>query len=208
MSANPPYGYDYTSLAPPAFATPFVTARSDRAYCQPFPETIPSLWASPGSPTRISTGRQFAPITGVPAFFHGNVPPYAESFTLPWSANWHEDRSLPWVMLEPGAPSARIGIGESRQSRRLSGAECNEGRQLPYVALWRRRNLHPFQWPTVQGTRGPYSSQFEAITYQKTIGNSNYNALQSISATSAGRWNSGRIHLQQILDNPPAWRKR
>jgi hypothetical protein len=31
---------------------------------------------------------------------------------------------------------------------------------------------------TVQGTRGPFSSQFDAVTYQKTIGNSNYNALQ------------------------------
>ena len=30
----------------------------------------------------------------------------------------------------------------------------------------------------VQGTRGPFSSQFAAITYQKTLGNSNYNALE------------------------------
>ncbi len=30
---------------------------------------------------------------------------------------------------------------------------------------------------TIQGTRGPFSSQFAAVTYQKTIGNSNYNAL-------------------------------
>ena len=30
----------------------------------------------------------------------------------------------------------------------------------------------------MQGTRGPFSSQFDAVTYQKTIGNSNYNALE------------------------------
>jgi hypothetical protein len=30
----------------------------------------------------------------------------------------------------------------------------------------------------IQGTRKPFSSQFAAITYQKTIANSNYNALQ------------------------------
>ena len=30
----------------------------------------------------------------------------------------------------------------------------------------------------VQGTRGPYSSEFDAVTYQKTLGNSNYNALE------------------------------
>ena len=31
---------------------------------------------------------------------------------------------------------------------------------------------------TIDGTRGPFSSQFAAITYQKTIGNSDYNALE------------------------------
>jgi hypothetical protein len=30
---------------------------------------------------------------------------------------------------------------------------------------------------TIDGTRGPFSSEFAAVTYQKTIGNSNYNAL-------------------------------
>ena len=30
----------------------------------------------------------------------------------------------------------------------------------------------------IQGTRGPFSSQFDAITYQKTLGNSNYDALE------------------------------
>ena len=30
----------------------------------------------------------------------------------------------------------------------------------------------------IDATRGPFSSQFAAVTYQKTIGNSNYNALQ------------------------------
>src|SRR5208282_6902991 len=30
----------------------------------------------------------------------------------------------------------------------------------------------------IQGTREPFSSQFAAVTYQKTIANSNYNALQ------------------------------
>jgi hypothetical protein len=30
----------------------------------------------------------------------------------------------------------------------------------------------------MQVTRGPFSSQFDAVTYQKTIGNSNYNALE------------------------------
>jgi hypothetical protein len=31
---------------------------------------------------------------------------------------------------------------------------------------------------TILGTRGPFSSDFAAVTYQKTIGNSNYNAIE------------------------------
>jgi len=31
---------------------------------------------------------------------------------------------------------------------------------------------------TIQGTRGPFSPEFAAVTYQKTIGNSDYNALE------------------------------
>ena len=38
---------------------------------------------------------------------------------------------------------------------------------------------------TIQGTRGPFSSQFAAVTYQKTIGNSAYNALD-VSLRHAG----------------------
>jgi len=39
----------------------------------------------------------------------------------------------------------------------------------------------------INGTRGPFSSQFAAITLQKTIGNSNYNALE-VSLRHAARW--------------------
>jgi hypothetical protein len=38
----------------------------------------------------------------------------------------------------------------------------------------------------IQGTRGPFSSKFAAITYQKTIANSNYNALQINLRRSSG----------------------
>ena len=38
----------------------------------------------------------------------------------------------------------------------------------------------------IEGTRGPFSPQFAAVTYQKTIGNSNYNALQVNLRHTAG----------------------
>ena len=82
MSANPPYGYDYTSLAPPLFATPFVTAASGQDVGQRFPEPIPAFGASAANPNASVDWSQYLPITGVPAFFHRNVTPYSESYTL------------------------------------------------------------------------------------------------------------------------------
>ncbi len=39
---------------------------------------------------------------------------------------------------------------------------------------------------SIPGTRGPFSSKFAAVTYQKTIANSNYNALQVNLHRSSG----------------------
>ena len=50
MSANPPYGYDYDSFAPPLFATPFITAASGQDVGQRFPEPIPATGASAKNP--------------------------------------------------------------------------------------------------------------------------------------------------------------
>src|SRR5208282_5123786 len=82
MSANPPYGYDYTSLAPVLFSTPFVSAASGQEFVQPFPSPIPAYGASPSRPNTSVDWSQYLPITGVPAFYRGNVPPYAETYTL------------------------------------------------------------------------------------------------------------------------------
>ena len=82
MSANPPYGYDYTSLAPPLFSNPFVTAASGQNIGQRFPEPIPAFGASAANPNSSVNWSQYLPITGVPSFFHQNVPPYSESYTL------------------------------------------------------------------------------------------------------------------------------
>lgn len=50
MSANPPYGYSYASLAPALFATPFVSAGNGQEFVQPFPSPIPAYGASPSHP--------------------------------------------------------------------------------------------------------------------------------------------------------------
>ena len=178
MSANPPYGYDYTSLAPPTFANPFVNANTGQSVLQPFPEPIPSYGASAGNPNSTINWSQFEPITGVPAFNPRNVPPYTQSYTLTIQRELAKDTLL------------SVGYVGSQAHYLLVLVSANPGNPAACLAL-NAEGATPACGPfgeggtytlpngqTVQGTRGPFSPQFDAVTYQKTIGNSNYNALQ------------------------------
>jgi hypothetical protein len=182
MSANPPYGYDYTSLAPPLFSNPFVTAASGQSVGQRFPEPIPAFGASATDPNSSVDWSQYLPITGVPSFFHNNVPPYSASYTLSLERQIERNTllSLTYVgsqahhllvliSANPGDPAQCLSVSQANQV--MPGtATCGPfGEGGTYVTS---------SGQVIQGTRSPFSSQFDAITYQKTIGNSNYNALE------------------------------
>jgi hypothetical protein len=182
MSANPPYGYDYTSLAPPLFSNPFVTVASGQNVGQRFPEPIPAFGASAANPNSSVDWSQYLPITGVPSFFHQNVPPYTASYTLSLERQIERNTllSLTYVgsqahhllvliSANPGDPAECLSVSQTSQV--MPGtATCGPfGEGGTYVTS---------SGQVLQGTRGPYSSQFDAITYQKTLGNSNYNALE------------------------------
>jgi len=182
MSANPPYGYDYTSLAPPLFATPFITAASGQNVGQRFPEPIPAYGASAANPNASVDWQPYLPITGVPAFFHQDVTPYSESYTV--SVDREVARSL----------DISVGYVGAEAHHLLALISANPGNPALCLNLSQPQDVMPgtptcgpfgesgvYTTPsgqTVQGTRGPFSSQFAAITYQKTIGNSNYHALE------------------------------
>jgi len=182
MSANPPYGYDYTSLAPPLFATPFVTAASGQTVGQRFPLSFPAFGASPQKPDSNVDWSQYLPITGVPSFFHGNVPPYTDSYTFSiqrqlaastfLSVSYVGTQAHHLLVLtsaNPGNPALCLSL--SQPSEVMPGTPtCGPfGESGTYTTP---------MGAVIHGTRGPFSSQFAAVTYQKTIANSDYNALQ------------------------------
>jgi hypothetical protein len=182
MSANPPYGYDYTSLAPPLFSNPFVTAASGQNVGQRFPEPIPAFGASAANPNSSVNWSPYLPITGVPSFFYKNVPPYSASYTLSLERQIERNtllsltyvgsqahHLLALISANPGDPAQCLSVSQTNQV--MPGtATCGPfGEGGTYVTS---------SGQVIQGTRGPYSSQFDAITYQKTLGNSNYNALE------------------------------
>ena len=181
MSANPPYGYDYTSLTPVLFSTPFVSAASGQEFVQPFPSPIPAYGASPGRPNTSVDWSKYLPITGVPAFYRGNVPPYAETYTLSVERQLGKETLLTvsyvgsqahhLLAIVPANPgNAALCLGVSVLSRVAPGS--------PTCGPFSEGGLFTKADGEVVQVRGPFSPQFDAVTYQKTIGSSNYNSLE------------------------------
>ena len=182
MSANPPYGYDYTSLAPPLFSNPFVTAASGQNVGQRFPEPIPAFGASATNPDSSVDWSPYLPITGVPSFFYKNVPPYSASYSVSLERQIERNTLLSLVYVgtqahhllvlisaNPGNPALCLSVSQTSQVKPGSATCGPFGEGGTYITP---------SGQVIQGTRGPYSSQFDAITYQKTLANSNYNALE------------------------------
>ena len=78
MSANPPYGYTYTSAAPPLFNSPFTVAATGVDAGQRFPLQKVAYGASRAHPNASVDWSQFEPLVGIPAVDPNDVTPYAE----------------------------------------------------------------------------------------------------------------------------------
>lgn len=182
MSANPPFGFSYTSPAPPLFATPFITAATGQNVGQRFPLAPVAFGASPSNPNTSVDWTNYEPFVGIPSFFHQNVPPYAENYTLSLERQLGAGTVLQLgyvgtqahhlLVIEeanPGNPAVCLGLSQP-QDVMPGTATCGPfGESGSYITR---------AGQVVQGTRGPFSSAFGGVSYQKTIGNSNYNALE------------------------------
>ena len=181
MSANPPYGYDYNSTASPLFAEPFVAAATGQSNGQPFPSPTAAYGASRSHPDSSVDWSKYIPITGVPSFYYQNVSPYSESYTFSFereiapntvlSLGYVGSQAHHLLVLTPANPgNPALCLSVSQSSEVMPGtATCgpfSEG------GIFTKADGE-----TVQ-VRGPFSAQFDAVTYQKTIGNSTYNALE------------------------------
>ncbi|HLK65259.1 MAG TPA: TonB-dependent receptor [Bryobacteraceae bacterium] len=190
MSACPPYGYDYDSLAPPLFETPFVTAASGQDVGQRFPPQIPVYGASPQHPGTTVDWSRYLPITGMPSFFPGNVTPYSESYTVSVqrevarntvaTASYNGSQAhhlLVLISANPGNPALCAYLSDPANV--MAGTPtCGP---FGESGIYFTRSGHQ-----INGTRGPFNADFAAVTYQKTIANSNFNSL-ALSLRHAGR---------------------
>ena len=163
MSANPPYGYDYNSTGGlPLFNQPFATADTGTG-TQPFPSPIPPFGASPSHPNSTVNWANYTPITGDPAFYYRNTSPYTESYNLSFERELSHNTVL------------KLAYVGSQAHHLLVLTSANPGDPAKCLSLGPSL-CGPFN---EAAARGPFPSSFGAITYQKTIGFSNYNSFEA-----------------------------
>ncbi len=182
MSACPPYGYDYDStVGHPLFDEPFVSASTGGTNGQPFPSPIPAFGASRQHPNSTVDWSKYLPITGDPAFYYRNASPYTESYNLSVERQLGQDSTLTLgyvgararnlLVLTPASPgNAERCLSVSDPSQVAPGS--NTCGPFSEGGLFSRVDGSQVE------ARGPFGPEFDGITYQKTIGWSDYNALE------------------------------
>jgi hypothetical protein len=182
MSACPPYGYDYDStVGHPLFDEPFVSASNGSTKGQPFPSPIPKFGATISHPNTTVDWTKYSPITGDPAFYYRNTSPYTESYTFSIQRELRTGTILETgyvgaqahhlLVLTPASPGdATRCLGVSTPNQVMPGTNT--------CGPFSEGGLFTKNDGTTVEARGPFGPEFDGITYQKTIGSSNYNALE------------------------------
>jgi hypothetical protein len=182
MVGDAPYGSTYSSPAPPLFSNPFVTASTGFDNGQRFPLQYPRLNASAKDPNPNVNWANFLPISGLPGYYPGNVSPYSEQYTLSIqrqfgtgtvvTASYVGSQShhlLTLLEANPGNPALCLSLSQVSQVAPGTPTCGPFGESNVYTTA---------SGQMVNGTRGPFGSNFGSVDWLATIGNANYNALQ------------------------------
>ncbi len=162
MSANPPYGYTYTSAAPPLFTSPFTVAATGANAGQRFPLQQVAFGASRANPNSSVNWSQFEPLVGIPAVDSNDVTPYAQH----WMAS--VERRL-------GANTlATVSYVGTSSHHLLVLEEANPADPALCLSLG-TAVCGPFN---EQAARTAFGPQFGSVELQRTIANANYSALE------------------------------
>jgi len=162
MSANPPYGYTYTTAAPPLFAQPFTVAATGADMGQRFPLQKVAFGASRAHPNATVNWSEFEPLVGIPAVSTTDVTPYAEHWMM------SVERQL------GDATVATVSYVGSAGHHLLVLEEANPAD--PALCLSLGSACGPFN---EQAARTVFGPEFGSVELQRTIANSNYNAFEA-----------------------------
>jgi Carboxypeptidase regulatory-like domain len=183
MYGVPPFGYNYLSPAPPLFATPFINAGDGVYNPNPYPFNFPPHGVSTSNPYTGFNWPSVVPINADPFFYYRNSVPYTEDYmfsiqrqigtkalaTISYVGN-QGHHLLVMSNVNLGNPALCLSLSKPSQVAPGSATCGPFGESGVYTSA---------SGQVYNGTRvgqGPnYGSNAEDIS----IGNSNYNALQT-----------------------------
>ncbi|HEX4231592.1 MAG TPA: carboxypeptidase regulatory-like domain-containing protein [Bryobacteraceae bacterium] len=190
MYGVPPYGYNYLSPQPPLFSMPFLSSADGVQNTDPFPLNFPPHNVSAQNPY---TGFNFAavtPISADPYFYYRNTVPYTENYmfsiqrqiskaallTVSYAGN-QGHHLLVLVPSNLGNPALCLSLSQPGEVAPGSSTCGPFGEDAMYTSASGR---------VYQGTRVGLGPNFGSTTAQKSVGNSNYNALEANLRFTAG----------------------
>jgi hypothetical protein len=190
-SANIPYGYSFTSPAPPLFTTPYVTAASGNSNGQPYPLPFPPLDTTARNPDPNVDFSRYEPDPFGATVDPKNRMPYAEHYSFTIERQFLKNDVL------------SIGYVGTQGHRLLVVLEENPGNPALCLSLSQPADVMPGT-PTCgpfaesgayisrtgqvyDGTRGPFGSAFSSATTEHSMANSAYNALEATFRHTSGR---------------------
>jgi hypothetical protein len=183
MYAVPPFGYNYLSPEPPLLASPFINVANGAKNINPFPLAFPPHNVSAKNPDTSFNFPSVIPIAADPYFYYRNDVPYTENYMLSF------ERQITSRML---LTMSYVG---NQGHHVLALVSTNPGDQALCLSLSYPSEVAPGS-PTCgpfsedalitssagvvhQGTRMGLGPNYGEVTAQRTIANSNYNALET-----------------------------
>jgi Carboxypeptidase regulatory-like domain len=183
MYAVPPFGYTYLTPERPLLATRFIDAANGTQNVNPFPLTFPPHNVPAKSPDTSFDWASVVPIAGDPYFYHRNAVPYTENYMLSF-----ERQITPATLLT----MSYVG---NEGHHILTVVSTNPSNQAPCLSLSQSSEVAPGSSTcgpfgegslitsaggvAYHGTRVGLGPNYGEVTAQKTIENSNFNALET-----------------------------
>jgi hypothetical protein len=181
MYSVPPFGFNYLSPAPPLLATPFITAATGYNNGQRFPFAFPSHTVSASNPDRTINWANFVPLAADPFFDTRNRVPYINNYMFSVQRRIRENtlitvsyvgnqghRILALVSANPGNPALCLSLSGCGPFGEDSTYTSSAGKIINGIRTGQNA--------------GPLVGQGENYgenTADKSIANSNYNALET-----------------------------
>jgi hypothetical protein len=182
MYAVPPFGFNYLTPEPPLFATPFINAADGGQNTNPFPLTFPPHNVSASNPDTQSFASQI-PISADVSFYYRDAVPYTENYMLSFERQITTSTLLTMSYVGNQGHHILAVVSNNPANQALCLSLNQPGEVAPGSPT-----CGPFGEDAVitsaggqvyHGVREGIGSNYQEDTWQRTIENSTYNALET-----------------------------